>query len=124
MTTDVAMVKHWGGCLLMFLEPLSKSSRGFTNIFLITVYPATLKPVDDPTLFEDWIFILGGHQEVFDGLTSFEINLYTMFVTGLLEALTHTFVIGYHHVGLWLFLLLVFSSQLAITSANGNNISQ
>ena len=109
VTTDVTMVKDWGGCLLMFPEPLSKSSRGFTNIFLIMVYPATLKPIDDPTLFEDWIFIPGGHQEAFDGFTSFEINLYAMFVTGLLKALTDTLVIGYHHVGLWALVVLVVS---------------
>ena len=82
VTTDVAMVKDWVGCLLVFLEPLCKSSRGFTNVFLIAVNPATFKPIDDPTLFEDWIFILGGHQEAFDGFTSFEIHLYAMFVTG------------------------------------------
>ena len=61
--------------------------------FLIAVTPATLKPIDDPTLFEDWIFILGGHQEAFDGFTSFEIYLYARFVTGLFEALTHTLMI-------------------------------
>ena len=72
----------------MFFEPLCKSSRGFTNVFLITVNPATLKSIDDPTLFEDWIFILGGHQEAFDGFTSFKIHLYTMFVTGLFEPLS------------------------------------
>ena len=33
VTTDVTMVKDWGGCLLMFFEPLCKSSRGFTNVF-------------------------------------------------------------------------------------------
>ena len=85
----------------MFFEPLCKGSRGFTNVLLITVNPATLKSIDDPTLFEDWIFILWGHQEAFDGSTSFEVHLYTMFVTGLFKALTHTLVIGYHHVGLW-----------------------
>ena len=67
----------------MFFEPLCKGSRGFTNVFLITVNPATLKSIDDPTLFEDWIFILWGHQEAFDGSTSFEVHLYTMFITGL-----------------------------------------
>ena len=97
------------GCLLMFLEPLCKTSRGFTHVFLITVNPATLKPIDDPTLFEDWIFILGGHQEAFDGFTSFEIHLYAMFVTGLFEALTHTLVIGYHHVGLWALVVVIAS---------------
>ena len=25
LTTDVTMVKDWGGCLLVFLEPLSKN---------------------------------------------------------------------------------------------------
>ena len=84
----------------MFFEPLCKSSRGFTNVFLITVNPATLKSIDDPTLFEDWILILGGHQEAFDGSSSLKIHLYTMFVTGLFEVLTHTLMIGYHHVGL------------------------
>ena len=32
VTTDVTMVKDSGGCLLMFFEPLCKSSRGFTNV--------------------------------------------------------------------------------------------
>ena len=109
VTTDVAMVKDWGGCLLVFPEPLCKSSRGFTNVFLITVNPATLKPIDDPTLFEDWIFVLGGHQEAFDGFTSFEIHLYAMFVTGLFKALTHTLMIGYHHVRLWALVVVVAS---------------
>ena len=109
------MVKDWGGYLLVFFEPLCKGSRGFTNVFLITVNPATLKSIDDPTLFEDWIFILRGHQEAFDGFTSFKIYLYTMFVTGLFEALTHTLMIGYHHVGLWA-LDVVVASVIALCS--------
>ena len=84
----------------MFSEPLSKCSRGFTYVFLIAVNPATLKSIDDPTLFKDWILILGGHQEALDGFSSFKVQLYTMFATGLLEALTHTLMIGFHHVGL------------------------
>ena len=100
MTTDVTMVKDWEACLLMFSEPLSKCSRGFTYIFPIAVNPATLESIDHPTLFKDWILILGGHQEAFDGFSSFKVQLYTMFATGLFEALTHTLMIGYHHVGL------------------------
>ena len=113
VTTDVTMVKDWGGCLLMFFEPLCKSSRGFTNVFLITVNLATLKSIDDPTLLEDWIFILGGHQEAFDGFTSFKIHLYTMFVTGLFETFTHTLMIGYHHVGLLTLVTVVVVSVFA-----------
>ena len=63
MTSDVAMVINWWGGLLMLFKPLSKWSWGFTNVFLITFNPATLISIDDPTLFQDWILILGGHQE-------------------------------------------------------------
>ena len=68
-------------------------------LFLIRVNPATLISIDDPTLFEDWIWILWGHQEIFDGMSSFKVHLHTMFATDLFEAFTHTLIIGYHHVG-------------------------
>ena len=85
----------------MFFEPLCKGSRGFTNVILITVNPATLKSIDDPTLLRIGSLSFGAIRRAFDGSTSFEVHLYTMFVTGLFKALTHTLVIGYHHVGLW-----------------------
>ena len=88
MTSDVAMVIDWGGCLLMFSEPLSKCSSGFTYILLIAVNSATLIPIDDPTLLKDWILILWGHQDALDGMESFEVYLDTMFATNLFEALT------------------------------------
>ena len=116
VTTDVTMVKDWGGCLLMFFEPLCKSSRGFTNAFLIAVNPVTLKSIEDLTLFEDWILILGVHQEAFDGFSSFKTHLYTMFVTGLFEALTHTLMIGYHHVGLLALVAVVGISVFVLCS--------
>ena len=68
----------------MFFKSLSKWPGGFTNILLITVNPATLESIDDPTFSKDWIFILRGHEEGFNGVTSFEVNLYTMFATDLL----------------------------------------
>ena len=71
VTTVVTMVIDWGACLLMFSEPLSKCSWGFTYVFLITVNPAMPISTDDHTLLEDWILILWGHQEDFDGITSF-----------------------------------------------------
>ena len=67
----------WG--LLMFLEPLSKCSGGFPYIFLITLHPVTFVPVDDSTLFHKRIFVLGSHQEAFDGITSFEVYLHSIF---------------------------------------------
>ena len=79
------MVIDWGGGLLMFFKPLSKCSWGFTYVFLIAVNPATLKSIDDSTLFQDWILILGGHQEALDGVSSFKVHLHTMFATDLIE---------------------------------------
>ena len=63
VTTDVTMVKDWGGCLLMFPEPLCKSSRGFTNVFLITVNPATLK-----LIFSCFYSCFDGLGEIWDFL--------------------------------------------------------
>ena len=44
VTTDVAMVKDWGGCLLMFSEPLCKSSRGFIYLDPWQITSATSHP--------------------------------------------------------------------------------
>ena len=51
VTSGVKMVKNWGGCLLMFLEPLSKSSWGLSNVFLITIHPITFVSIDDPNFY-------------------------------------------------------------------------
>ena len=79
MTRDVIVVIDGGWDLLVFFEPLSKSSGGF-YILLITLHSITFFSIDDPTLFQHWILVLGGHQEVFDGDTSSEVYLYPMFV--------------------------------------------
>ena len=75
VTSGVIMVKYWRGCLLMFLEPLSKSHWGLSNVFLITIYPTAFLPIDDPTLLQDWILVFWGHQEVLDGIASFKNRL-------------------------------------------------
>ena len=40
-----------------------------TNVLLFTIRMDTLKPIDHPTFLGDLILILGGHQEVPDGVT-------------------------------------------------------
>ena len=72
----------WG--LLVFFEPLSKSSQGLSYIHLITLHSITFVSIDDPTLFQHRILVLGGHQEVFDVNTSSEVDLYPMFVASSL----------------------------------------
>ena len=81
----------------MFLEPISKYSRGFPYIFLITLHPVTFVPIDDSTLFHKRIFVLGNHQEAFDGITSFEVYLHSIFLACSLEAFTQPFIIWHHY---------------------------
>ena len=75
MTWDVTMVMDGRGGLLMFLEPFCKNSCRLSNVYIFT----TLISVYDPTLVGDRIFVLGGHEQVFYGLTSFKVYLYTIF---------------------------------------------
>ena len=86
----------------MFLEPFSKSSRGLSNIFLITIHPVTTISVDDSTLLLDWISIFGSHQEVLDTSASLAIHLYPKLFANVLDVLTETTIIWYHYIRLLL----------------------
>ena len=72
----------------MFFEPLSKGSGGLSYILLITLHSITFVSIDDPTLFQHRILILGDHQEVFDGDTSSKVYLYPMFVASSFHTFT------------------------------------
>ena len=80
----------------MFLEPLSKSSRGLSNILLITVHPVTMITVDDSTLFLDWIFVLWRHQEVLDGSASL---VHPKFSANVFDVLAEPSIVRYHYTG-------------------------
>ena len=67
MTRDVIVVIDGGWGLLVFFEPLSKSSGGLSYILLITLQSIRFVSIDDLTLFQHWVLVLRGHQEVFDG---------------------------------------------------------
>ena len=82
----------------MFLEPVTKHPRGFTNVFLIAIHPITPESIDDPTFSHDRIFVLWGHQEVLDGIASFTMNLHSMPAAYLLEAFTQPSIIRYHNI--------------------------
>ena len=83
----------------MFLKPLSKCSRGLSYILLITLHPTTFVTVDDLTLLQHRIFVLWGHQEVFDGCASSEVNLNPIVVAFLVHTLTQPLVVWYSYVG-------------------------
>ena len=57
----------------MFFEPFCKGSCRFSYIFFLTPIFTTFESVYDPTFVGNRIFVLGGHEEVFYGLTSFEV---------------------------------------------------
>ena len=99
VTTDVTMVIYGRGGFQVFLEPFSKSSKGLSNIFLITVHPVTMITVDDSTLFLDWIFVLWRHQEVLDGSASFTMHLHPKFSANVFDALAEPSIVRYHYTG-------------------------
>ena len=80
MTSDVMMVMDGWWSLHVFSEPLCKCSAWFPNVFFITVHPATPEPVDHTTLLQDGVSVFGVCQEVLDGIVSFEIHFYFMFL--------------------------------------------
>ena len=53
-----------------------------------------------PNVLEDslMIFVHGCQQEVFDGLTPFEIHVYIMFLANSFYAFTQAFCIWYHYI--------------------------
>ena len=88
MTCGVVMVTYWGGDFQVFPEPLTKCSWWLPYVFIITIHPVAFKSVDDATLLCDMVFIFESHQEAFDGVSSFVMYLYPMFVVHILHAFT------------------------------------
>ena len=88
VTSGVIVVKYGGWGLLMFFEPFSKCSGGFPYILFITFHPVTFVSIDDSTLLHHRIFVLGSHQEAFDGIASFEVNLHSILSTYSFQTFT------------------------------------
>ena len=74
------MVKYRGRGLLVFLEPFCKISSRFTNVFFITPMLTAFVSIYDSTFVCYRILVIGSHEEVSDGLTSFEEHLNPKFV--------------------------------------------
>ena len=79
--------------LLIFPEPLCKCFGILSYIFFITPDPVTFISADDATFLQHRIFVLRGHQEVFDGNTSFKMDLYHIFVACSFQAFTQMSVL-------------------------------
>ena len=57
-------------------------------------------PVDDTTLVDHRVFVLGGDQEAFNGSATFEVGLDAIPTTDLFAAFTKTLCVGYDNVAL------------------------
>ena len=100
MTRDVMMVIYgrWG--LEMFFQPLFKIPSSLTNILIITINPVTLIPVNDPTFFVYWVFVLWGHEVVLDGLATFQVYINPILLENVFVALTEPLMVWDHNLGL------------------------
>ena len=86
----------------MFFVSFTKGPGGFPYVFIITCTVPTLIPIDDITLGDHRVFVLGGDQEVFDGAATFEVSLDTIPTTDLFDAFTKTLCVGYDYMTLTL----------------------
>ena len=91
LTCDVKMVINCGRVLEIFLEPLSKCSCRFSNMFIITLHTGTLVYIYHSISQYDGVSILHSHQKVLNGSASCEVYLYPMLVTNVLYTVTEPF---------------------------------
>ena len=57
----------------MLFVSFTKGPGGFLYVFIIAGKVPTLIPIDGITLGDHEVFVLGGDQEVFDGVATFEV---------------------------------------------------
>ena len=86
------MVKYWGRGLL---KPFSKCQ--ILLLFFSTPLFFALISVYDSTLAVDRIFVLGSHEEVFDCLSSFKVNLHPIFAACFLYSFTKALMVWHYH---------------------------
>ena len=86
----------------MLFVSFTKGPGGFPYVFIITGEVPTLIPIDDITLGDHGVFVLGGDQEVLDGAATFEVSLDTIPTTDLFDTFTKILCVGYDYVTLTL----------------------
>ena len=84
----------------MLFESFTIGPGGFPCIFIITGEVTTLELIYGPTLTDHRVFVLGGDQKVPDGITTFEVGLYAIPSTDLLDTFTETLCVRYNNVTL------------------------
>ena len=82
----------------MLFESLPKGPRSFPYVFIITSKVPTLEPIYGPTFVDHGVFVLGGHQQAFDGAITFEVGLYTISPTDLFNVFAETLGVMYYYM--------------------------
>ena len=90
-----------GGALRCSFNLSSKFLADSPNIFIITVYPVTLVPVNDPTFLEKWIFVFWGHKVISDGMTTFQMYINPISPANVFIAFTESLMVWNHNVRFW-----------------------
>ena len=95
----------------MFLVSSPKGPYRHTHVLLITLQNITLALIGQPTFLCDGIPVLSAHKEVFDGVTSYKINLDSYFATMVFKAFSQPIDTGYNYMDFFVFLVvaLLFS---------------
>ena len=57
-----------------------------------------LEPIYYPTFIDDVIFVLGVHQRVPDSIPILEMNLYSHYITNILETFTEPLDVGENYI--------------------------
>ena len=72
----------------MLFVSFTQGPGGFPYVFIITCEVPTLIPIDVITLGDHMIFVLRGHQMVYDGAATFEVSLDTIPTTDPFDTFT------------------------------------
>ena len=88
-------------------------------MLFITFYPVT--PCHTYIYFSTFLYesvlIFGGHQEAHDGIGSFEIYLYPMFIAVILKIFTKTSSVRHYHVNVVAFVIVSCDVAISVFGA-------
>ena len=80
------------GLFKVFLASFSKGPCCFPYVLLITGYVVALETVYDAAFLLLWVLVLRLHEDLFYGCVAFEVYLYPILTTDVLETFCYSFL--------------------------------
>ena len=74
----ITVMMYRGRIFYVPFESFLKGPRSFPYVFIIAGKVTALEPIYGPTFVGHGVFVLGGHQQGFDGAITFKVGLYTI----------------------------------------------